>query len=179
MYGIVLVAIALGLSNFAASIALGIAGIDRTLRLRIVVVFGFFEAAMPLVGLLIGHRLSQSIGSISPYLGGVLLIAAGMYSIIQARSSRHNESPNKSRLGGLIVSGAALSIDNLVVGVALGAYRVSIVVAAALIATVSVAMSLLGLELGSRLGTKVEKWSAEISGAVLMIVGIAVATRVF
>jgi putative Mn2+ efflux pump MntP len=34
-------------------------------------------------------------------------------------------------------------------------------------------MSLLGLELGSRLGQRIERWSEEIGGGVLILVGIA------
>jgi len=40
---------------------------------------------------------------------------------------------------------------------------------------ISVAMSLVGLELGSRLGARVEQWSDELGGAVLILVGIAIA----
>ena len=34
-------------------------------------------------------------------------------------------------------------------------------------------MSLVGLELGNRLGHRVERWSEEIGGGVLILVGIA------
>jgi putative Mn2+ efflux pump MntP len=39
-------------------------------------------------------------------------------------------------------------------------------------------MSLVGLELGSRLGERVEKWSEEIGGAVLIGVGVALGAGV-
>jgi putative Mn2+ efflux pump MntP len=71
-----------------------------------------------------------------------------------------------------------LSIDNLAVGFALAVYHVQIVVAAVTMAAVSVAMSLLGLELGHRLGRRIEGWSEELGGAMLILVGIAIATGV-
>jgi putative Mn2+ efflux pump MntP len=37
-------------------------------------------------------------------------------------------------------------------------------------------MSLIGLELGNRLGAHVEAWSEELGGAVLIGVGVAIAT---
>ncbi len=40
---------------------------------------------------------------------------------------------------------------------------------------ISVAMSLVGLELGSRLGTRIEAWSEELGGGVLILVGLALA----
>lgn len=76
---------------------------------------------------------------------------------------------------GLLVTGLALSIDNLAVGFALGAYHVSVVLAAVVIGAVSVALSLIGLELGSRLGTRTGERGELIGGLVLIGVGIAIA----
>lgn len=175
MSGIILVAIALGLSNFAAAIGIGLSGVDGRLRIRIAIIFGFFEAAMPLLGLLVGHRLAESVGSAASYLGGGLLIATGLYAFVRARMSA-TEVAGPTNTGKLILTGAALSIDNLVVGFALGAYKVPLVVAAIVIAVVSVGMSLIGLEVGRRLGHSVEQWSAEVGAAVLVLVGILIAT---
>ena len=38
-------------------------------------------------------------------------------------------------------------------------------------------MSLVGLELGGRLGGLAEKWSEEIGGVVLIVVGVAISVR--
>ncbi len=175
MSGIILVAAALGLSNFAAAIGIGLSGVDRQLRIRIAIIFGFFEAAMPLLGLLVGHRVAGSIGSAASYLGGGLLIATGIYAFVQARLAA-SEVAGPTNTGKLILTGAALSIDNLVVGFALGAYKVPLIEAAIVIAVVSVGMSLIGLEVGRRLGRSVEQWSGELGGAVLALVGILIAT---
>lgn len=175
MLRLVLVGLAVGLSNFAASIGIGLSGVDAKLRVRVGVVFGAFEAAMPVVGLLVGHRLAHTLGSASPYLGGGLLIAAGVYTVIQARRGGSELGSIGARPALLIFTGAALGIDNLVVGFALGTQKVSIVLTAVVIAVVSVAMSLVGLELGDRLGGAVEKWSQEIGGIVLIFVGAAIA----
>jgi putative Mn2+ efflux pump MntP len=56
---------------------------------------------------------------------------------------------------------------------------VPIALSAAVIATASVAMSLIGLELGRRLGRTVEQRSQEIGGAILVLVGAAVAAGAF
>jgi putative Mn2+ efflux pump MntP len=175
--GIILVAAALGLSNFAAAIGIGLSGVDRRLRIRIAIIFGFFEAVMPLLGLLVGHRVAGSIGSAASYWGGGLLAATGLYAFVRTRMGT-SEVAGPTNTGKLILTGAALSIDNLVVGFALGAYKVPLVGAAIVIAVVSVGMSLVGLEVGRRLGRSVERWSAELGGAVLVLVGILIATGV-
>lgn len=69
-----------------------------------------------------------------------------------------------------------MSIDNLVVGFALGTDRVNLVVAAVTIAAVSVALSLLGLEIGGRLGERLGQRSELVGGVVLVLVGVAVAS---
>jgi manganese efflux pump family protein len=186
---LILAAGAVGLSNFAAAIGIGLSGVDARTRLRVVIVFGTFEALMPVLGLVLGRRVAQSLGPVTAYVGGGLLVAAGSYTVWQGRRRRSDDdgapgsdsgiAPTGARLGSLILIGAALSIDNLIVGFALGTYNVSLALAAITIAVVSVAMSLVGLELGSRLGRSAEKWSGEVGGGVLVLVGAAIAFGVF
>ena len=56
MVALVLVAVSVGLSNFAAAIGIGVSGIDARTRLRVGVIFGLFETAMPILGLLLGPQ---------------------------------------------------------------------------------------------------------------------------
>jgi len=69
-------------------------------------------------------------------------------------------------------------IDNLVIGFALGAYHVNLILAAVMIAVMSVALSLLGLEIGRRLGERLGQRAELVGGAVLILVGAAIATGV-
>lgn len=174
MLSVLAVSLAMGLSNLAAATGIGIAGVDRRLRLRIGIVFGLFEALMPLVGLLLGHRLADSIGSTAAVLGGLLLIGVGVVSLLQARRQEEGSAPTAMSTARLVVTGAALSVDNLVIGFALGAYDVNVLSAAAIFAVVGVAMSLAGLELGRRLGAGVERWSGELGAVALVLVGLGI-----
>ena len=190
MLALLLVAVSLGLSNFAASVGLGASGVDRRTRLRVGLVFGFFETAMPVIGLLAGRGAAGALGHATRWLGAGLLIATGVYSLVQAlRSARDAAStgtpstgPPSSgppseppRLGPLLVTGLALSIDNLAVGFALATVHVSLPVAVIVIGAVSVTLSLLGLELGHRLSTRIGGRGEILGGLVLIGVGIAVA----
>jgi manganese efflux pump family protein len=72
-------------------------------------------------------------------------------------------------LAGLVLSG-----DNLAASFALGAYHISVAVAAAVFGVVSVAMSVAGLELGARLGAAAGEDSELIACALLILVGAVI-----
>lgn len=134
MIPLLLAAVAVGLGNLAASVAIGVAGVDTRTRLRVAIVFGIFEAGMPVVGLLIGRRLAAELGEDVRWAGAALLIAIGAVSLIRSvREGRQHPDqeprvpePAGSGLGRLLLSGLALSMDNLVIGFALGTYGVGI-----------------------------------------------------
>lgn len=173
--GLLVIAVSVGLTNFAGAIGIGLSGVDARTRLRVGLAFGFFEAVMPVVGLLIGQTAAGAIGGSGRYIGGGLLVLTGAWSIVQARRTSGQEQSGGLQLRQLLVLAVALSLDNLVVGFALGVYRVPLAETAIVIGVVSVAMSLLGLELGQRLGERVEEWAEEIGGGVLVLIGLALA----
>jgi putative Mn2+ efflux pump MntP len=177
---LLLVAGSVGADNFAAAIAIGLAGVDGRVRLRIAVVFGLFEAGMPVLGLVVGRSLSHSLGSQAHLVGGGLLVLVGLQMGVSALRSEDDAPP---ALAGapilrLSVVAAGLSIDNLVIGFALGARGTPLIVSVVVIAVVSVGLSLLGLELGSRLGAGVEQRSELLGAGVLVAVGVAILTHV-
>jgi putative Mn2+ efflux pump MntP len=179
MLALLLVAVSLGLSNFAASIGIGVSGVDAHTRLRVGVIFGVFESAMPILGLLAGRSLVGTLGHAAHWTGAALLIATGIYALVQAIRSQHNEARRvDQRTWQLVITGVALSIDNLAVGFALGTYHVSLPVAAAVIGAVSVAMSLAGLELGARIGMHAGQRGELLGALVLIGVGAAIGTGI-
>jgi putative Mn2+ efflux pump MntP len=177
LVSLLLVSVSVGLSNFAGAIGIGLSGINARTRIRVGIAFGFFEALMPLIGLILGEAVAGYIGHhLAGYVAGGILILTGAYAIYQGRQVKSAErAPRSLQTHRLIITALALSIDNLAVGFALGGLQVPILLAAATIGAISVAMSLAGLELGHRLGRRVEEWSEEIGGAVLILVGIAIA----
>jgi len=181
LLSLLLVSISVGLSNFAGAIGIGLSGINVRTRVRVGIAFGFFEAGMPVIGLVVGHEVAGFFGQYGKYVGGAILILTGAYTIVQARFinvEQKTRMPRSLRTESLLVTALALSIDNLAVGFALAVYPVDIWLAAISFGVVSILMSLVGLELGHRLGKRAEAWSEEIGGAVLILVGVAIAAGV-
>jgi putative Mn2+ efflux pump MntP len=198
---LLVVAVSVGLSNFAASIGLGAGGANARTRLHVALVFGLFEGGMPALGLLLGRSLAGTLGQAAHWAGAGLLIATGGYALIQAARAARAAQPDPAppgppgspgqpgspgpagqSLGRLLVTGLALSMDNLVVGFAVGTFPVSLLTAVVVIAAVSVALSLAGLELGSRLGARLGARTGSrgevLGGLALIGVGIALAAGV-
>ena len=176
---LLLVSVSVGLSNFAGAIGIGLSGIDAKTRIRVGLAFGFFEALMPAIGLVLGFQVAGFFGQYGKFVGGAILILTGLYTILQERIfTRRQGDPRQVQTGSLLVTALALSIDNLAVGFALAVYPVDIWLAALTFGVVSIVMSLAGLELGRLLGKRAEQWSEEIGGGVLVLVGVAIAVGV-
>jgi manganese efflux pump family protein len=190
---LLLLAVALGLSNFAAAIGIGVSGVPGRARVRIAVVFGVFEAGMPVLGVALGQGVAAGLGPAARWLGGTALIAIGVTGLILARRERRaarvprdrggpTRPPGRAepswRMGRVVASGLALSADNLAAGFALGAYHVGLAAAAAVFGGVSAIMSLAGLQLGATLGTSAGDRSELAASIMLVAVGAAVAVGV-
>ena len=80
----------------------------------------------------------------------------------------------RKRTAVLLLSGLALSADNLAAGFALGTYRVGLAAGAVVIGSVSVAMSLAGLELGARIGRRAGRSGELVAGFVLIAAGVVI-----
>lgn len=166
---LVLVGVSVSLGNFAAAIGIGVSGAQWRTMLRVGLVFGVCETGMPIIGLLIGAQLASSLGRVGRWVGAALLAAIGCYNVIQSLRDRKRSDLPTLGLAKLALTGVALGFDNLVAGFALGTYGVPVAAAAMIIGGVSVALSMIGLKLGSSLG----KWMgnrAEIAGGVVLVV---------
>ncbi len=189
---LLLLAVALGLDNLAAAVGIGVGGVRRATRVRVAVVFGLFEAGMPVLGLLLGHGLADSLGQVARWLGGAVLIAFGVIQGVGLILARHRdgapatggdqtaapepaERARPQRLGRMLIGGLVLSGDNLAAGFALGSYHVSLALAAAVFGVVSVVMSLAGLEIGARIGAVTGDRSELIACALLIATGAVIA----
>jgi len=175
MLALLLVAASVGASNFAASVAIGVAGVDARIRLRIGLVFGLFEAGMPVVGLALGAQAAGALGGTGRWLAAALLIGVGLYGLFGPMRDESGFVVN-ARGWHLVLGGLILSIDNLVVGFALGSTDTSILLGAIVIGVVSVGLSLIGLELGARIGNKAGERGEQLAGLMLISVGVAIAT---
>jgi putative Mn2+ efflux pump MntP len=161
---------ALGLNNALASVALGTMKMSRWLQLRTALLFAVFEAGMPLLGMVVGENVAALIGGDAKYIGIAILVLAGLYSLIKRGDGEDDPAQAAKRLGWkTFLLAAALSLDNLTVGFALGMLNLPMGLAAVVFGAMSLVMTLVGLEIGRFLGSRMSISSDKLSGAVLLI----------
>jgi manganese efflux pump family protein len=174
MAALLVVALALGLNNFGAAIAIGVSGVDRLTGLKVATVFGLWDVVMPAAGLLIGHSLAGELGHAARWTGAGVLAATAVWGLVEAVRG-DEDAPRAWRGWRLLVSGAALSLDDFAVGLALGALAVPIVAAVITFGVFSAVLTLIGLELGAKLGLVTGERGEVVAGILLLGLAAAMA----
>jgi putative Mn2+ efflux pump MntP len=136
----------LSLDNFRTSLVLG--GLKPSLgrSVKTSAIFGLWDAAAPLVGLVIGTYLSEQISSTADIVAAAGLAAYGLYVVIRAVVSPEHADPDmRWATRGLPIP---MSIDNVAAGASLGLAGYSPWLAPALFGVITFFVSLAGHQLG-------------------------------
>lgn len=168
---LLILGVALGLNNALASVALGALKMPRAQQMKTALTFAFFEALMPLLGVVIGEDVAGLVGGHAKYIGVVILAALGIYSLFKADSKSDGGDEEANRKKGLvstILLAVALSLDNLTVGFGLGFLKIPLALSALVFGFISLIMTLIGLEIGRYLGNRFTFSTDRISGIVLI-----------
>ena len=129
--------------------------------------FGGFQAAMPLVGYLLGVRFQSVIVSVDHWIAFVLLGMIGFNMIREATGEEENLDPS-FRFRAMLPLAVATSIDALAVGVTFAFLQVQIIPAVSFIGITTFVFSALGVAVGARFGGKFGQ-KAELAGGVILI----------
>lgn len=172
-----LMAIAVGLSMdaFAAAICKGLS-VQRPTNGRAFITglfFGGFQAAMPLIGYLLGVQFSRYITSVDHWIAFFLLAVIGIKMLKESREMCPLPDDTFC-LKSLTVMAVATSIDALAVGVTFAFLEVSILPAVTLIGVTTFVLSFLGFRIGSVFGTKCKSRADLAGGLILIGIGIKI-----
>ncbi|MCL2819714.1 MAG: manganese efflux pump MntP family protein [Oscillospiraceae bacterium] len=184
----VLFALAIGLSMdaFAVSVCIGLSMKKVMLRNAILVglYFGFFQAAMPLIGYIAGSQFADMITAFDHWIAFCLLAFLGgkmIYSSfkkeepMENEESMENEEPIKKEasLGPkkMLPLAIATSIDALAVGISFAFLQVNILSAVLLIGITTFILSAAGVKIGSIFGIKFKSKAELLGGIILILIG--------
>jgi len=136
----------LSLDNFRTSLVLG--GLKPTMRTSVKTsfIFGLWDGVAPLVGLIVGHFLSERIDSTADLVAAAGLAAYGLFVVIRALVTPEHADPDlRWARRGLPLP---LSIDNVAAGASLGLAGYSPWLAPILFGVMTFVMSVAGHQLG-------------------------------
>lgn len=171
------VAVALAMDAFAVSIATGInlktVSFRQTFRLSWH--FGLFQFMMPVIGWRAGASIRAYIEQYDHWVAFGLLTFVGINMIKEAFGNDRCTEPIKDQTRGwtLVILSVATSIDALAVGFSISLLHVSIWTPAVIIGIVAGLFSILGLQIGERIGSarRLSLYSETIGGIVLIAIG--------
>jgi putative Mn2+ efflux pump MntP len=176
--------IALGLSAdaFAVAITNGLSLKDTSRRqaLKIAVMFGLFQALMPLFGFLLGSAFKEFIESFAHWIAFIFLGFIGgkmLFEEIKTKKYEDEKAPETLSLRTLLMQAVATSIDALVVGVsfiAMGITGFMILPCVIIIGAVTFVLSFSGVGLGKKFGGLLGGRAKIVGGIVLIAIGFKV-----
>lgn len=191
---IVVTALALSMDAFAVSVTKGMTlkNLTKGLAVKIALFFGVFQAAMPMIGWLLGISFQEYIKAIDHWIALVLLSIIGGKMIHEFYENRkeakeesnkatsevsttlENESKNKDELSNkeLTTLAIATSIDALAVGISFAFLNVNIVSSSLIIGIITFIVCFIGVIAGKRIGGLFKDYAELVGGITLILIGI-------
>jgi putative Mn2+ efflux pump MntP len=173
---IILIAIALAMDSFSASITRGFAMNKPTLlfeALKTGFFFGLFQALMPLIGWFVGISIIDFISGFDHWIAFGLLFFIGLRMIYESLSREAKQVVSSSSFKVLLILSVATSVDALAVGLSLSFIEASIIVPAIIIGFITFFFSFLGVFIGKKSGSFFEKIGV-LGGVILIVIGIRI-----
>lgn len=182
----ILLGVGLAMDAFSVSLANGLAEPDmKKVKMNFIAgVFGFFQAFMPMLGWICVHTVVQRFQSFEkfiPWIALLLLLYIGgkmlIESLINVRKGRGGEEISISGVtfGALMLQGVATSIDALSVGFTIAEYGwIQATVCALIIAVVTYSISMFGINIGRRVGTRLSNKAGILGGSILIFIGLEI-----
>ena len=135
--------------------------------------FGVFQAIMPTIGYFLGTTFEEFVTSIDHWIAFILLAIIGGKMIKDAIGNKaDDEYDDNVEFKTMVVLAIATSIDALAVGITFAFLDVQVLLAVTLIGVITFIMSLIGVKVGNKFGTKYEKKAQIAGGIILILIGL-------
>lgn len=171
------VALGLAMDAFAVSICKGLSVNKINWKHSVIagLYFGGFQAAMPIIGYLLGSSFKDYIENFDHWIAFGLLLIIGGNMIRESLSKDNEELDGSFSFKSMFPLAIATSIDALAVGVTFALLPdVEIVPAISFIGIITFALSAVGVKIGNIFGEKYKSKAEFVGGVVLIIMGLKI-----
>ncbi len=177
----ILLGVGLAMDAFSVSLANGMNEKDmkKGRMCAIATVYAVFQWAMPLIGWICVHTIVsyfEAFEKFIPWIALILLLYIGGKMLLEAiKGDDSGDEIKKLSFGTLMIQGIATSIDALSVGFTIADYGFAMaMVCNIIIAIVTFALCIIGLDLGKKFGTKFSGKAGILGGVILIGIGIEI-----
>lgn len=177
---IILLAIGLAMDCFAVSVCKGLASphgsVPRYIKpIWMALLFGFFHAAMPLVGYCAGSLYASFFEQFAPWIALVLLGVIGAKMIYDAiKSANKKKTVADFSFYTLLSLAFATSMDTLATGVIFIPHPQVLWLAISIIALTCFIFSFIGFVIGHLVGTRLRINVTILGGVILILIGVKI-----
>jgi manganese efflux pump family protein len=173
-----LLAIALAMDAFAVSITNGISIKNIKIRHAVLIAlfFGVFQAAMPVLGWLLGKTFSNFIANYDHWVVFAILAFIGIKMIHEALRGRNvcSQAEDFIKIPVLFALAIATSIDALAVGISFSFMKLGILFPVIVIGIITFILSFIGVYIGKKLGNLFGRRMEIAGGLILIIIGLKI-----
>ena len=177
----ILLGVGLAMDAFSVSVANGLNEpyMSKGKMWSVAGTFGFFQALMPMIGWICVHTIVQYFKAFEkfiPWIALILLLFIGGKMIIEGiKGGDDDECSPSVGVVALFIQGVATSIDALSVGFTIADYKFIMALTCALIiAVVTFIISMGGISIGKKFGTKFSNKAEILGGIILVFIGFEI-----
>lgn len=176
MIELLLLALALSMDAFAVSIGLGIKQNYniRTLALKAGLFFGIFQALMPFIGYMGGVGLKQYIQGYDSIIAFILLLLIGAKMVYESFGENIEDEISLISNKLLLMLAIATSIDAMAAGFTIHLFNINVYLALFIIGITTFFISMIGVYIGLKGGSRFESKAELLGGIVLILIGIKI-----
>ncbi len=167
---LLLLSTGLAMDATAASFACGaFCKKNKTMMLKIALLFGLFQGIMPLIGYAAGFQMKDYIVSYDHWIAFFLLLFVGTRMMFEKEKQKFNLLSRKN----LFMLAIATSIDALVVGISFSLIKSNIILSAIVIALVTLFLSFTGGMIGKSINIK-PSYLKIFGGTAIVLIGLKI-----
>jgi manganese efflux pump family protein len=176
---LLLIAFSLSFDSFAVSVCSGLSLCRKHLHLadalKIAFTLAIFQGSMPVIGWFLGSTVKEQIQQADHWIAFGLLAFLGVRMILEGRvpvKEKKIKNPTSWRV--LIPMSIATSIDAFAVGISFSFFYDHIFFPAILIGVVTFGVSLSGIYMGKKAGSRLAGKAEIVGGIILIIIGLKI-----
>ena len=173
-----IIILSIGLAMDATTVSMTDGMVNRKIKISkailIGLVFGLFQALMPLLGYLFGTLFVDVVETIDHWIALLLLGYLGGKMLYDGIKNKDEEEINELSFKSLLVQGVATSIDALAVGISFATLKVDIVLAVVSIGVITAGLSIMGVFIGKKFGDLLNNKATILGGIILIFIGLKI-----